>query len=169
MSPLLRPATLGDAATLDQIFRTSFCDTFAHLYRRADLDLFMASFGIGDWQAEIADPGYGFCIAEADGFPAAFVKLGPLKLPIETKRSAIMVYQLYVLKAYQGAGVARPLMDWAIEEAKRRDAEEMFLTVFVDNHRARRFYERYSFEAVGRYDFIVGNQADHDIVLRKVL
>ena len=40
-------------------------------------------------------------------------------------------------------------MDWALDEARRRGAEELYLTVYTDNHRARRFYERYGFEAVG--------------------
>ena len=60
-------------------------------------------------------------------------------------------------------------MDWAIEEAKRRGAEQIYLSVFVDNHRARRFYDRYSFEAVGTYDFMVGTHADLDIIMRKQL
>ena len=38
--------------------------------------------------------------------------------------------------------------------------------MFVDNHRARRFYERYGFEAVGRYDFMVGTHADEDLIMR---
>jgi RimJ/RimL family protein N-acetyltransferase len=42
----------------------------------------------------------------------------------------------------------------------------MFLSVFIDNHRARRFYARYGFEEVGRYDFMVGTHADHDLILR---
>ena len=60
-------------------------------------------------------------------------------------------------------------MDWALEEAARRGAEEMYLTVYVDNLRARRFYDRYGFESVGRYDFMVGKQADEDIIMRKLL
>ena len=60
-------------------------------------------------------------------------------------------------------------MDWALEEAARRSAEEMYLTVYVDNLRARRFYDRYGFEPVGRYDFMVGSQADEDIIMRKRL
>jgi RimJ/RimL family protein N-acetyltransferase len=39
----------------------------------------------------------------------------------------------------------------------------------VGNERARRFYDRYGFEAVGRYDFMVGNQADEDIIMMKAL
>ena len=40
-------------------------------------------------------------------------------------------------------------MDWALDEARRRGVDELYLTVYIDNHRARRFYERYGFEAVG--------------------
>ena len=57
-------------------------------------------------------------------------------------------------------------MAWVLAEAAGRGAEEIYLSVFIDNPRARRFYERYGFEAVGRYDFMVGSHADEDIVMR---
>ena len=164
-----RDATPADAATLDRIFDTSFCDTFAHLYRPEDLEAFLSSFGVEDWEAELRDASYAFRIGEADGQPVGYVKLGPLKLPVETNRPAILLDQLYILKDYHGVGIAHALMDWAIEEAQRRRAEEMYLTVYIDNHRARRFYDRYGFEAVGRYDFMVGSHADEDIIMRKAL
>jgi GNAT superfamily N-acetyltransferase len=164
-----RDAGPPDAATLDRIFETSFCDTFAHLYRREDLEAFLSSFGIADWEKQLADPAFVFRIAEADGVPAAFVKVGPLKIHVEEDSPALLLDQLYVLKPYQGAGIAQALMDWTFDEARRRRVERLYLTVYVDNHRARRFYDRYGFEAVGRYDFMVGSHADVDIIMRKVL
>jgi len=164
-----RDATPEDAATLDRIFDASFCETFAHLYRPEDLDAFLTSFGIEDWQEQLRDPSYAFRLAEVDGEPAGYVKLGHLKIPIETDRPAMLLDQLYLLKEHHGAGIAKVLMDWAIEQAARRGIEDMYLTVFIENERARRFYDRYGFEAVGRYDFMVGSQADHDIIMRKRL
>jgi GNAT superfamily N-acetyltransferase len=169
MSVHFRPAEADDAPTLDRIFNMSFCDTFAHLYRPEDLDAFLSSFGPEDWRSQILDPAYAFRIAEVEGVAAGYAKLGPVKIPVATDRPAILLDQLYVLKEYHGAGIARELMDWTLSEADRRGAEEMYLTVYVDNHRARRFYDRYGFEAVGRYDFMVGNHADEDIIMRKVL
>ncbi|MFL6728456.1 MAG: GNAT family N-acetyltransferase [Sphingomicrobium sp.] len=169
MTATYRDAEPRDAATLDRIFEISFCDTFAHLYRPEDLDAFLASFGIADWEAELRDPAYAFRIAEADGVPVGYVKLGPVKIPVKTNGAAILLNQLYVLKEHHGAGIARELMDWALAEAHRRGAEELYLTVFTDNHRARSFYERYGFEAVGRYDFMVGSHADQDLIMRKSL
>lgn len=164
-----RNAAAADAATLDRLFDVSFCDTFAHLYSAEDLGAFLASFGIADWEEQLNDPAFAFRIAEADDVAAGYVKLGPMKLPRATSRPALVLDQLYVLKEHHGTGIAKALMDWAIEEARRRGAQELYLTVYVDNHRARRFYDRYDFAAVGRYDFMVGNHADEDIIMRKVL
>jgi ribosomal protein S18 acetylase RimI-like enzyme len=164
-----REATPADAATLDRLFDVVFCDTFAHLYRTEDLNAFLSSFGVADWEAQLCGPGFACRIAEADGEAVGYIKLGPMKLPFETRRRAILLDQLYVLKEHHGAGIAHALMDWGLAEGKRRRAEEMYLTVYVDNHRAKRFYDRYGFEAVGRYDFMVGEQADEDIIMRKTL
>ena len=169
MTVTYRDAIPGDGATLDRLFDASFCDTFAHLYRPEDLDAFLSSFGLADWEEQLADPAFACRIAEVDGEPAGYVKLGPLKLPVDEEGPALLLDQLYVLKEFHGVGIAHALMDWALEETSRRGAERMYLTVYVDNDRARRFYDRYGFEAVGRYDFMVGNHADEDIIMRKVL
>jgi GNAT superfamily N-acetyltransferase len=161
-----REARGGDGATLDQLFETSFCDTFAHLYRPEDLESFLSSSGVDDWEAQIADPAFAFRVAEVDGAPAGYVKLGPLKLPVQPNGPALLLDQLYVLKAHHGSGIARALIDWAIDEARRLGASELYLTVFTENHRARRFYDRYGFVAVGRYDFMVGSHADEDIIMK---
>jgi len=169
MTVTYRNARPEDAAELDRIFDTSFCDTFAHLYRAEDLEAFLSGFGVPEWQAQLRDPECAFRVADVDGQPVGYVKIGPQKLPVDTKRPALLLDQLYVLKEHHGAGIARELMDWALAEAKRRGGEEIYLTVFTENHRARRFYDRYGFEVVGRYDFKVGNHVDEDVIMRKAL
>jgi RimJ/RimL family protein N-acetyltransferase len=60
-------------------------------------------------------------------------------------------------------------MEWALESAASQGARHVQLSVYIDNHKARRFYERFGFTPVGRYDFMVGSHADEDIVLRHVV
>ena len=147
-----RAGAPDDAEAIDRVFRASFCQTFAHLYRPEDLAAFLGQFTLDAWRTELSDPAFAFLVAEADGGIVGYAKLGPLKLAIEPSGTARLLSQLYVLPSHAGAGIA-----------------ELYLTVFVDNRRARRFYARYGFEAVGRYDFMVGSQADEDIIMRKVL
>lgn len=161
-----RSCGLQDADALDALFKESFCSTFAHLYRPEDLNAFLAQCTREAWQAELKDERYAFQVAEVDGKPVGFVKLGPPALPVETCGRAIEIRQFYLLHDWRGAGVAHALMNWAIEEARVRGAQEMFLTVYTDNHRAKRFYEKYGFEEVGPYKFMVGSQADEDIIMR---
>jgi ribosomal protein S18 acetylase RimI-like enzyme len=167
MTATYRDAVPEDAAAIDRIFDTSFCDTFGHLYKPEDLETFMSSFGVEDWEQQLRDPAFAIRVAEVEEQPVGYLKLGPMKLPFTPTGPAILLDQLYILKGHHGTGIAHALMDWALDEAKKRGAREMYLTVYTDNHRAKRFYDRYGFEAVGRYDFMVGNHADEDIIMRK--
>ena len=164
-----RDAVVADLPAIDRVFRTSFCDTFAHLYRPEDLQAFLAQFTLTAWREELDDPRYRFRVAEDGGKIVGFLKLGPSALPIETDKRAIELRQIYILKENHGSGIAAALTDWAVDEARRQGFEELYLTVYVDNDRAKRFYDRYGFEPVGRYDFMVGSQADEDIIMRKVI
>ena len=60
-------------------------------------------------------------------------------------------------------------MDWALQQARERGAEQIWLSVFSENHRAKRFYERYGFADQGPYAFMVGNHADEDRLYRMLL
>lgn len=164
-----RVAGEEDAAAIDRLFRTSFCDTFAHLYRPEDLEAFLSKFTLDAWTAELDDERYQFRIAEADGQVIGFVKLGPPELPVQSAGPAIELRQLYILHEWRGQGAAQALMDWALAEAKARGGQELYLTVYTENWRARRFYEKYGFVEVGPYKFMVGEQADEDIIMRASL
>jgi len=157
-----RDATPQDAAALADLHRRSFVETFAHLYRTEDLTAFLAQLSEEGFLAELLDGEHQVRFAEAEGEPVAFVKLGPITLPVRPARPALEFRQLYVLKQWQGAGVAQTLAEWAIEQARKRGAEELYLSVFVENHRAKAFYRRYGFTYVGPYKFMVGEQADED-------
>ena len=161
-----RDATPDDAPAIDALFRRSFADTFAHLYDPADLAAFFADFSEAGWRRDLADPDFAFRLAEDGDALAGYAKLSPLLLPAEPAGPAVELRQFYILKPWHGAGIAPVLMEWVLAEARRRGAGELYLSVYVDNHRAKRFYARYGFEAVGPYAFMVGNQADEDIIMR---
>jgi len=164
-----RDGTREDAAAIDGVFRKSFCDTFAHLYRPEDLYAFLGKFTLDAWRAELEDSRFAFRLVEADGQVVGYVKLGPPALPVESQGSPVELRQLYLLKKWHGAGAAKVLMDWALGESRVRGGTEILLTVYKDNERAKRLYERYGFVEVGPYHFMVGEQADEDIIMRLAL
>lgn len=166
---IYRDAVPGDAATLAALFAHCFTDTFGALYDPADLAAFLAGQSAAQWAAQLADPGYAIRIGEDGDAAVALIKLGPPALPVARPRPSIELRQLYLLPAYKGSGAAQAAMDWAIATARARGAQDLFLSVYVDNHRARRFYERYGFERVGRYQFMVGAHADEDDLMRLAL
>jgi ribosomal protein S18 acetylase RimI-like enzyme len=164
-----RDATVTDAEAIDHIYRTGFCDTFAHLYLPENLETFLSDFTIERWRSELSDPSYSFRIAEDDGAPFGYIKLGPISLPVEPTVPALELKQLYLLKEWHGRGAANALMEWTLSEAAARGARELYLSVYTENRRARRFYERYGFVFHAPYVFMVGNHADEDMIMRREL
>jgi ribosomal protein S18 acetylase RimI-like enzyme len=161
-----RDATTADGAVLGGLARATFIETFGSLYKLADLAGFLAASSDTAYAAELADPGIEVRFAETGGAPIGFCKIGPLKLPAEAAPGAIELRQLYIFRPWQGEGIAAVLTEWALERARARGAPEIWLTVFSENPRARRFYARYGFEEIAPYAFMVGDQADEDILCR---
>ncbi|CUS45779.1 GNAT family N-acetyltransferase [Sphingomonas sp. QA11] len=165
-----RDARTIDGPALAAMARRSFTETFGNLYRQSDLAAFLdEAFGANGLPSQLSDPDFTVRLALDDGEVIGFVKMGPVTFPGEWRPDAIELYQFYVLGPWQGQGVAPVMMDWALEHSREHGAKEVILSVYVDNHRARRFYERYGFEEIGRYAFRVGETIDDDRIMRLVL
>ena len=161
-----RDATVDDAGELSSLGAHTFTATFGHLYQPGDLALFLKSHSIEAWERELTDPAFAVRVAELDGKMVGYAKFGPPHLPFEPRGKAAELRQLYVVEEMKGQGVAHALIDWVIEQARDQRADHLYLSVFTENHRARRFYEKLGFEAEGTYHFMVGSHADEDIVMR---
>ena len=166
-----RDAIPADGPALADMAKRSFTDTFGTLYRPEDLAAFLdQAFGANGLPAHLSDPGYTIRLAlDDDGAIVGFAKLGPVAFPGDWPATAIELHQLYVRADQHGAGVGPALMDWAIAAARAAGRSEMILSVYVDNARAIRFYQRYGFVETGRYVFMVGEQPDDDRIMRLVL
>jgi GNAT superfamily N-acetyltransferase len=169
MSVTFRLAGTEDAPSLSKLGAETFTATFGHLYQPADLATFLVSHGEEQWRQELADPEFAVLIAEHRGEAVGYAKVGPPHLPFEPRGVPVELRQFYLLEEWQGRGLADQMMQWVIDEAERRGGDHLYLSVFTDNHRARKYYERWGFVAEGRYAFMVGGHADEDIVMRRPL
>ncbi|QXQ06306.1 GNAT family N-acetyltransferase [Sphingosinicellaceae bacterium] len=167
MTATYRDGTVDDAAAVRAVYIESFDGMFRHLYAAEDYNAFIAGQGEETFRGQLGDPAYAFRLAEDDGRLVGFCKLGPPSLPYDpVGRGCIELRQLYLLEAAKGTGIGVVLMDWALAEARRRGNAELWLSVFGDNHRARRLYARYGFEEVRPFKFMVGNHADDELLCR---
>lgn len=166
MSIIYRNANSDDARAMADLGSRTFTHTFGHLYRPSDLALFLRNHSPENWDRELNDPAFEVRVAERNGELVGYAKLGPPHLPFEPRGEAAELRQLYVVEELKGQGVADELIRWVIDRARQRRADYLYLSVFTDNHRARRFYGKYGFEPEGTYAFMVGTHADEDIVMR---
>lgn len=165
-----RDAAPADGAVLGGLARATFIETFGTLYSLANLTHFLAEGSDASYAAELADPDIAVRLAQSGGVPIGFCKIGSLKLPVtDAAEPAAELCQLYIFRPWHGAGIADVLTRWAMDTARARGCREIWLTVFTENHRARRFYRRHGFTEVAPYRFMVGEQADEDILCRAPL
>lgn len=154
------------------IARRIFTDTFSHLYDKEAFEVFCdRTYAVdGPMSGDFSDPAVHWCVATSDGEPVGYAKLTPLRAPAPNpSHRALELQQIYVLADWHGTGVARALMAWAVSTAGNLGAEELYLTVFDHNERAKRFYARHGFQEVGHCLFRLGDRVEDDRIWRKLL
>ncbi|MDT7933634.1 MAG: GNAT family N-acetyltransferase [Sphingomonadaceae bacterium] len=166
-----RDVTPADAAELARIGRDTFVETFGHLYSAADLDAFIESdHSEAACRALLAKPGVAARFVETGGAVRGYGVVAPNALPFVPEGvPTLELKRLYLTAALRGQGVADALMDWAESHARRAGAQAVTLSVFSDNHRAKRFYARRGYTHLGDYHFMVGSQADAEHVWWRLL
>ncbi|WP_353216942.1 GNAT family N-acetyltransferase [Sandarakinorhabdus sp.] len=165
-----RDAAPDDAGILAGIAAATFVETFGSLYKLKDLNGFIAGYCVASYAAELADPDIAVRFACMGDVAIGFCKVSSLKLPApDPAPGAMELRQLYIYKPWHGLGIADVLTDWAKDQARARGAPELWLSVFTENPRARRFYGRHGFAEIAPYHFMVGDQADEDILCRTKL
>jgi ribosomal protein S18 acetylase RimI-like enzyme len=159
-----RVATSEDAGALATLARETWVHTFGTLYPPEDLNAYLtAKYGEAIQRAEIADQGTLYFLAERDGALVGYCMVGALEMPVDDS-NAVELHRLYVSEDVKGAGVAQALMQMALDWARSKDADAIYLSVWENNHRAQRFYRRYGFVDHGEWDFMVGRVADRDFI-----
>lgn len=171
MSYTIRQANDGDGQALTDFGRTTFFDTFGHLYPKEDADFFVAQrFSIGRTHQDLNEAGRQIHLAFDGQRLVGFLDCGPLGLPVDApKREARELYRLYLDASAKGSGLANTLMEMAIDWARGEGAAALYLGVYCDNARAQAFYKKYGFDIVGAYQFKVGNTLDDERIMEMIL
>ncbi len=74
------------------------------------------------------------------------------------------------MKDSQGSGLAHLAMQELITWVNANtQCDTIHLTVFVENHRAQKFYQKYGFIYAGDTIYHVGNTKDHELIYLKAL
>jgi diamine N-acetyltransferase len=176
MTVRVRPADVADAVALSRLGAATFRETFEADNTTEDMARYLAeAFSPGQQASEIADPKSAVLVAEhqsesgdAELVGYAHLVSGPAPDPIQGPQP-MELKRLYVSRAWHGRRVAQALMDAAIDAARARGAQTLWLGVWERNPRAAAFYAKYGFARVGEHTFVLGSDSQTDWLLGRPL
>jgi GNAT superfamily N-acetyltransferase len=163
-------ATVEDAPLLAELGARTFRDAFAADNSAEDMERYLAeNFTVEKVRGELADPRAQFLIArDGDGAAVGYAKLlaGEAE-PCVTSPAPVELVRLYAVKERHGRGVGAVLMGACLRTAAAMGGKTLWLGVWEHNHRARAFYERWGFRAVGSHVFVLGDDRQTDIIMER--
>lgn len=168
---LIREATIDDAALIADLSRQTFYDSFAADNTKENMDRFMnETFTRESLMKEVGAAGNIFLLAEQDGEVIGYVRLREMKNPLLKEGGAAMeIARIYAVQSSIGKGVGSALMKHCIEVAKQKKVHVIWLGVWEHNHKAIAFYTKWGFERFSEHVFMLGEDAQTDWLMKKLL
>jgi diamine N-acetyltransferase len=164
-------ATEADAETVADISKSTFYHTFHADNTEQDMQLFIQeNFALSIVRNELRDLANTFLLAYAGAELVGYAKLTEKNCPegIDCKKS-VEIARIYSTAGKVGVGVGRALMNECLALAKRNNKQIIWLGVWERNERAINFYKKWGFEKFGEHTFMLGNDAQNDWLMKKVL
>lgn len=165
----IRPLTTADIPALRALAIRIYSETFGHLNSPENLAAFIESdYSVARFEEEFRQPGSLYYFAEEDGNVLGYLRLRDShEVDHLLGPNTIELHRIYVDGQYHGMNVGNALMEFAINIAKEKKVDWLWLGVWEKNPRAQRFYERWGFEKFSEHIFQMGDDAQTDWLLRK--
>lgn len=164
----IRKTTLHELDQLQQISRRTFSETFSGNNSAENMEKYLEEgLSLEQLTAELNNPNSEFYFAELDNNIIGYLKLNFGQSQTELKDDkALEIERIYVLQEFHGKKVGQLLYEKAIEIAKQKNADYVWLGVWEENPRAIKFYQKNGFVAFDKHLFKLGNEEQTDIMMK---
>ena len=164
----IRKVNIQDVKKLKEIGKLTFAETFSSENSEGNMKEYLENgFSTEKLTAELTDPNADFYFAQVDGKIIGYLKVNVGQSQTEIKdKNGLEIERIYVLKEFHGKKVGQSLYDKAIELAKEKNVEYVWLGVWEQNLRAIRFYEKNGFVAFDKHIFKLGDDEQTDIMMK---
>lgn len=165
-------ASIEALATLQQIGKATFFETFAESNSEADMKKYLdENFSTEKLTAEVNHPDSQFFVAWEGQSPIGYLKVntGLAQTELQQDESTLEIERIYVLSAYHGKKVGQLLYEKALEVAGLLKKSSIWLGVWEKNPRAIKFYTKNGFVPFGQHLFKMGDDEQTDIMMKKRL
>ncbi len=165
----LRPAVAADALCLSVLAMQVFLDTYATSgIRTAIAREVLAGCSLASFELALVDTATRLWVAERAGHLVGFaqVTLGA-EHPLAPAGEPAELQRLYVQEPFTGRGVGRALLEQAERSAAQAGATVLWLTHWVHNQRALRFYARSGYQDHGLTWFVFEGESHANRVCAK--
>lgn len=168
---VIKRAALDDVALLQQIGRQTFFETFAPYNSEVNMTKYLQErFALDRLTAELANPLSEFYCAWLSDRVIGYLKLNSGAAQTESQGdNAMEIERIYVVKELHGKKVGQLLYEKAMEIAYAKQVHYVWLGVWEENVRAKRFYEKNGFVQFDTHLFKLGDDEQRDILMKKTL
>lgn len=164
----IKKATLSDLATIQDISKKSFIETFAAINTPENMAKYLQeSFNTAQLTTEINNPESPFYIAFWNTEPVGYLKLNLGNAQTEVvEDTTLEIQRIYVLKEFHGKRIGQLLLDEAIKIAHQIPVTYIWLGVWEENHRALQFYTKNGFVTFDKHLFLLGDDQQTDLLMK---
>jgi diamine N-acetyltransferase len=168
---VIRIAGIADAELIADMSRQTFYDTFAAQNTRENMDKFMQqSFSKEALIKEVGEKDNIFLLAYDGQEPLGYVRLRTNNNPPDLAGTTAMeIARIYTVKEAIGKGVGSALMEDCISVALANNCSTVWLGVWENNDRAIAFYKKWGFEEFATHVFMLGDDPQTDLLMKKKL
>ncbi|WP_034058392.1 GNAT family N-acetyltransferase [Lacinutrix jangbogonensis] len=158
----IKKANEADTEVLALLGRLTWAESHVHYLddKNMLIKYLDENFSISKTKQNINTPRQLFYIIYADDLPIGYAKLvvNAINENVASKNSC-RLERIFILNDFIPLKVGKQLLTYVEEQAKALQLDTMWLSVYIKNIRAIRFYERNEFKNVGELNFIVNEKS----------